>query len=87
MNVLMLTNVSFKILSLILNMTAAILRNAKTLMVRMIANALRVFVDVDSVTMAVLISMNAWKGLTNVTPTQLVKINLEHTHVNVSTVS
>jgi len=40
-------------------MTAVILRNAKTLMVLMIVNAMRVFVDVDLVMLAVLILMNA----------------------------
>ena len=68
-------------------MTAVILLNAKTLMVRMIANALWVFADVDLVTLAVLISMNASKEQTTVTPTQPVRISLEHTPVNVSTVS
>ena len=56
-------------------------------MVRMIANALWVFADVDLVTLAVLISMNASKEQTTVTPTQPVRISLEHTPVNVSTVS
>ena len=40
-------------------MTAVILRNAKTLMVLMIVNAMRVFVDVDLVMLAALILMNA----------------------------
>ena len=68
-------------------MTAVILRNAKTLMVLMIVNAMRVFVDVDLVMLAVLILMNAQKKQTSVTPTQPVKTTREHTLVNVSMVS
>lgn len=40
-------------------MTVVILRNAKTLMVHMIVYAMRVIADVDLVTLAVLILMNA----------------------------
>ena len=55
MNVLMLTNVSFKILSLISTMIVAKPPNAKTLMDLMTVNVFPVIEDVDLVMLAVVI--------------------------------